>query len=75
MSVTRLGRTERVPLASAGFILTRFTVSVDAATYVRFAWGTSLVLSRSLVLAGLLVVLRVSMVAFAPSRSDAVRRH
>jgi hypothetical protein len=35
----------------------------------------SLVLCRSLVLAALLVVVVVSMVALAPSRSDAVRRH
>jgi hypothetical protein len=35
----------------------------------------SLVLHRSLVLAALLVVLAVPMVALAPSKRDAVRRH
>jgi hypothetical protein len=37
--------------------------------------GVSLVLRRSLVLAALLVAMAVSMVALAPSRRDAVRRH
>jgi hypothetical protein len=38
-------------------------------------WAVSLLLPRSLVLAALLVAVVVSMVALAPSRSDAVRRH